>query len=526
MDNMARMRLSGRIGGHRPLVFRTTTYARQLFTEELTYNKELEKAVDTLTTTLTDSGAHVASEVFARIYDARSTPRVDNPHASTKWLQAWHDDLDKSPEFRGFQRRYQFDAEGAGLASQYLVEGLVAAYGKAAEGARHRFNPDDPNDTGGGGGGWSLRGDGSIGTLDLSDDPEVQAAAVARELALAAESEGLAEFVQSRAMQKIGRLALKRAREELAVYRDAYMGLGLVNQNGVLPTGVATGTRTMLAKKLKNSKRLREIAALAGRFRVLARDKQRGEAGPGAGEVVELEMGNNIQRLVPAELLGLVVPEMADLFLKRFLDRGLTQYKVYAPTPKGRGPIIFCIDVSGSMSPSSSHDPDMWAKAVFAGVAEIALRQKRFCHAILFNDELVLEREFDPKEPRPDRFAEVFNYGPGGGTSFERPLHRALAILRDAQKKAAKPLKKADIVFLTDGCAPVPLGILKELEAMKQTVGLSVIGILIGDDDPRYLASFADSMVSIHDFADAGEQVANTVFGGLTTTPVTAGADT
>jgi uncharacterized protein with von Willebrand factor type A (vWA) domain len=516
--------LAGRIPGHRPLAYKTSTYSRQLFVEEMSWSLEFERAVDKFCHRAAVAGAHVASEVFARIYDTSAKP-VPEPHPAASWAVALHSSLDGLQDFKAFQRRYRFNAEGAALATQMILEAIVEKMPPQPENDEPEsveYNPDDVTQAGDEPsdgldpdgppqhGGWSSNPDDRVfkpkGFDNMTD--EEAAAYVARNEQVARDmAEKLKDFIDSRGMQKALRKALDNAKNTLKTYENAFDGLGLV-KNGSLDNSVDPKTRAMLAKSLKNNPRLRQIAELAGRFKVVARDKQRGEIGAGSEEVAELERGNVIARLVPSEYIGLVEPAAEPLFNKKFAEQSLVQYRVRATTPKARGPIIFCIDISASMCPSGNFDPDLWAKATFAGIAEIAIRQKRACHAILFNHNVEHEVEFDPKVNNAMKFAEVFGVSPRGGTTFSAPLFRSLDILEDAQKAAHKPLKRADLIFLTDGEADVPSDAIVRLQALKAKIGLHVTAILVGSDtNPNYVASFADKIESIKDLTSGSAAV-------------------
>jgi uncharacterized protein with von Willebrand factor type A (vWA) domain len=106
------------------------------------------------------------------------------------------------------------------------------------------------------------------------------------------------------------------------------------------------------------------------------------------------------------------------------------------------------------------------------------------------------------------KFAEVFGVSPRGGTTFSAPLFRSLDILEDAQKAAHKPLKRADLIFLTDGEADVPSDAIVRLQALKAKIGLHVTAILVGSDtNPNYVASFADKIESIKDLTSGSAAV-------------------
>src|SRR3972149_5183062 len=75
-------------------------------------------------------------------------------------------------------------------------------------------------------------------------------------------------------------------------------------------------------------------------------------------EVYDISLGNDIGRIIPAELSFLRHKALRKDFLKRLIEGRLLQY--YLKEEKGRGPLVVCVDGSSSME---GHK-EMWAKAV------------------------------------------------------------------------------------------------------------------------------------------------------------------
>ena len=178
-------------------------------------------------------------------------------------------------------------------------------------------------------------------------------------------------------------------------------------------------------------------------------------------ETHSITTGNDLGRVLPSELGGLRASGPGRLarlrradFLRRFVEHQLLQYRLEAPAQ--RGPMVICLDGSGSMQGSK----ELWGKAVALTLMEIARRERRRCLAIIFSSgsppfEVELlgkgthRRSGQRAEVRDDdvmRFAEHF---PGGGTDFGPPLERALEAVTEGD------YRRGDIVFITDGQATV-----------------------------------------------------------------------
>lgn len=90
-------------------------------------------------------------------------------------------------------------------------------------------------------------------------------------------------------------------------------------------------------------------------------------------EIHTVGIGNDLSRVLPAELVQLRHPLMKGEFKPRFIEGKLMQYELKGTEKQGKGPIIVCCDNSGSMS----GDREVWSKAVALALLEVATMQKR-----------------------------------------------------------------------------------------------------------------------------------------------------
>lgn len=193
-----------------------------------------------------------------------------------------------------------------------------------------------------------------------------------------------------------------------------------------------------LAEKIKNTKKLNEIAKWTGRFKQIARKKQKSKKADSFTRN-GVSLGNQVERLLPLEL-GLYTTAETELdFLRRFSE-GVTM--VYLQRDKetlGKGPIILCLDQSSSISKL-----DDQAKGFALAMMSVARKQKRDFALILFSREIKAFKYPKGKISTKEMidFATTFL---GGGTRFDRPLEKAIEILNESR------FKKADIIFVTDG---------------------------------------------------------------------------
>jgi len=234
-------------------------------------------------------------------------------------------------------------------------------------------------------------------------------------------------------------------------------------------------TRLELANRLKNP-RLKHIAELIGPMQRLAFAEQLRKTTHARDEVYDLSQGNDLERVLPLELMGIRHPLMRLDFYKRYINDELVQYELRGQERVAKGGIIVCEDGSGSMS----GEPEMWAKAVSICCLQIAKAQDRSFYGIHFGSPGEIYCK-DFRDPRNVTFEDVLDWAEvffNGGTDFMTPLSKALEILQEEfQEKGAV---SGDILFITDGACGVPEEWLQLFKEEQKRIGFRVFGCVIG----------------------------------------------
>jgi len=232
-----------------------------------------------------------------------------------------------------------------------------------------------------------------------------------------------------------------------------------------------------LLNKVRKSKTLLDITKYLGRFReILAQGKKNGYA-YGRGENYSIELGNNISRAITSELATLAIPATIPLFLQKYRNKQIKQYKRRELAFKGMGDIICCLDESGS----TEGDKAAWGKAVAMALLEIAADSKRKFALIHFagsgnvRTDVFLPGAYSVEDKL--NAAEMFL---GGGTNFETPLIEAVELMKN------QSFEKADIVFITDGECELADDFLMQLREKQIEMGFTVTGILL-DEGEAYM---------------------------------------
>jgi len=161
------------------------------------------------------------------------------------------------------------------------------------------------------------------------------------------------------------------------------------------------------------------------------------------------------------------------------------------PAPRGQGPMIVCLDTSGSMRGA----PENVAKACVLHVLRTAHQARRACRLLAFGgpDELV-ERELTPDLAGLDGLLAVMGQSFDGGTDVQTPLERAV------NRVHTQVWALADILIVSDGEFGVTPATLAALRAAKAELGLRVHGILIGDRETIGLLEVCDAIHWVRDW--------------------------
>jgi len=254
------------------------------------------------------------------------------------------------------------------------------------------------------------------------------------------------------------------------------------------------GQKLELGKRLAGNEKLKKLARMVGRmkFHALALRKKVFERS--SEEILEIERGDRLDRLLPHELLTLHHPVLQKDFFRRLLDQELLQYSLKGIEEKGKGPMVVCLDGSSSMA----GDKEIWSKAVTLTLLEIARRQRRLFRSICFSSEdtplQILDMNVRERyQAETEKVMDLAEYFPGGGTDFEKPLDAALECLKKSR------YKKGDIVFITDGECQVSPDWAERFRKEKETLGFSLFSILIdvGPSSLGTLKEFSDRITTI-----------------------------
>jgi uncharacterized protein with von Willebrand factor type A (vWA) domain len=297
------------------------------------------------------------------------------------------------------------------------------------------------------------------------------------------------------------RNACQAALDEVEKMNDALGAFGF--GQGEERDGASLQDKMALGKKISKSEKLKQIAIQAGRLKRLregAGSKRQSESLEQRNYLTSVEVGNDLNRTLSSEFIFLLEDESFSIFAQKYIESQLFQYKLEGREQMGSGPVIILIDSSGSMR----GEREIWAKAVCLNLVMVAQSNGRDFAIIHFDHGTRRTDYFSANEfgqaARDKLIASMMAFF-DGGTDFQEPLENAMDLIRGAKNELGTDWKKADIVLLTDGHAPVFDSWLIPFNQAKQLLKCTVYGVLIETSETDAVRSVCDNIVSVSELA-------------------------
>ena len=245
---------------------------------------------------------------------------------------------------------------------------------------------------------------------------------------------------------------------------------------------------------------------------------------PGApGALRGIRLSDRIEAMLGSEAAMLLHPVLHKLWRARRAEARLLTYDSEAvlidwrpdpaqpprqasapPQPEAleRGPIIICLDTSGSMRGA----PEMVAKAVVLQAVRTAHAERRACLLIAFGgpDEIIERALAGAPNAGPNPGAalsallDLMGQGFDGGTDLQGPIARAIERVHEARWASA------DLLIVSDGEFGCTADTLDRLDAARAQFGLRVQGVLVGDRETLGLMAVADHIFWVRDWRRHG----------------------
>lgn len=198
--------------------------------------------------------------------------------------------------------------------------------------------------------------------------------------------------------------------------------------------------------------------------------------------------GNDIRTIVPSELSFLFDKEAEVLFYQKFASKQLQLFSSKPPVLNREkkkiqkkkqprlieGPIIVCIDTSGSMSGK----PEQIVKSLLVQILQMAKMKKRKCFLITY-----AVRSKTLEVSKSQHWREVKNFLKNeftGGTDGEMMFNDALMALN------SQTYSMADVLVISDFCFSYPTESTEHKIKEEQQKGTKFYGIRIGKESKIY----------------------------------------
>ena len=228
--------------------------------------------------------------------------------------------------------------------------------------------------------------------------------------------------------------AVTEARKEVEGLRDAAAALGMgPGQPGSNdPRAIAE-----LYKRVRNDPALRRISELAGGFRRVAASKQRRKVMHGMDDVVGVEPGGDIGRLLPSELAQLAVRNWNSIRCAGLssIKRSVENTTPSNPWARGRSWVV--VDESGSMDGAKAHT----GEGTRVGAALVARQQHRWAGLIAYSGgsgERLLA--LPPGRWNESALCDWLSAFIGGGSDLDVPINELPRMYREIVAPPGVPI--------------------------------------------------------------------------------------
>lgn len=290
--------------------------------------------------------------------------------------------------------------------------------------------------------------------------------------------------------------ALEQAKKDVSDAKDTMAGLGMGEPGSPLdPAKLAEAF-----KKIRESDFLRDVMRMAGRMRSRCASLQKQKIHAVRGEITGIELGGDVGRLLPYEMLQVAgaIPELETLALYRLAQRRMLCYKHKVNTPVKSGPIVLVRDESGSMGGQKMID----ASAIALTMVWLATQQKRWVALVGFSGGteghwLCLP----PGRVDQEKLFEWLVHDYGGGTDLDVPLKELPFVYWPRFCELGLQRGKTDVILITDAIVNCPDKMRDAYLAWAKAEEVRTFGIIIGEDDPGDLAQVCNRCFCVDDLS-------------------------
>ena len=230
------------------------------------------------------------------------------------------------------------------------------------------------------------------------------------------------------------------------------------------------------------------------------------------GNIVGFEYSNEISRVLPSEIGLHNDPDLENLFYLKFVEKQLLSYSYTQDVPVSysekhssekdktdnmSGPIIICVDTSGSMSGT----PEQIAKAATLALSKIAIKEKRECFLISFSTSIeTLDLSNFTNENGLDTLVDFLRKSFNDGTDPEPALNECLKQLDKEH------YKNADVLMISDfDMNTLPNETVSKIKK-EQNKGTLFYSLVVGSDSNSEVIACFDESISYNPDSEASRK--------------------
>lgn len=229
------------------------------------------------------------------------------------------------------------------------------------------------------------------------------------------------------------------------------------------------------------------------------------------GQISGLQLGGEISSALPSELALYSNPATRLYFAQKFAEKKLLSYayvqrqgyskeertseEVEVVIEEGKGPVIICVDTSGSMQGV----PERVAKTITFALTKKCLEEERGCYLISFSTGIEVQDMSLFK--RKDGLGELIQFlrkSFNGGTDVAPALRHGLELM------GSNDWKRADLLLVSDFVMDQPSGELVDSIRACQKDGTRFFSLVIGDSGNKETISCFDENWSYDSSARGG----------------------
>ncbi|MEG1338848.1 VWA domain-containing protein [Cetobacterium sp.] len=255
-----------------------------------------------------------------------------------------------------------------------------------------------------------------------------------------------------------------------------------------------------LVKEMEKNQKIKEVIKKLGKNYISNEKKLKPKVlKRNNNEILGIYKSDDLARILTSELTNFESEELEYLFYSKFLEKSLLTYEIVSKEHKynlkekeeyinleNKGPVIACLDTSGSMN----GDPILKAKALLLSVSKILEKENRNLYIIIFGDKGETKELNIHNKNVINQILPFLSTGFGGGTDFETPLKKGINIIKNL-----KNYNKADILMITDGLCELSDEFIKELEENKLSLEINIYTIMCSKDTIK--DKYSDEVINI-----------------------------